>query len=95
MDLATYARTRRRLLDALDESGYELVRPDGAFYLFPRTPGGMDDLAFVEACIRERFLVVPGSAFGCPGHFRMSYAVREHDIDLAVAALARVRAKLG
>ncbi len=95
LDTSAYAAKRHRLLDALEANGYELVRPDGAFYMFPRTPGGMDDLAFVEACIEERFLVVPGSAFGCAKHFRMSYAVRDHDIDLAVEALARVKARVG
>ena len=50
----------------------------------------MDDVEFVGICLKERMLVVPGSGFGCPGHFRMSYAVHDRDVDLAVDALKRV-----
>ena len=67
-----------------------MVRPEGAFYLFPRVPGDGDDVAFVQACVEERLLVVPGSGFAWPGHFRMAYAVTDRDVDLAVDALARV-----
>jgi aspartate aminotransferase len=66
------------------------VRPDGAFYVFPRVPGDLDDVEFVRLCLEERLLVVPGSGFGRAGHFRMSYAVTDRDVDLAVEALARV-----
>ncbi len=91
IDLSGYVAKRRRLLDALTDSGYDFVRPDGAFYLFPRVPtADADDVAFVKLCLEERLLVVPGSGFGCSGHFRMSYAVRDLDIDLAVEALKRV-----
>jgi aspartate aminotransferase len=51
-----------------------------------------DDLAFVRACVEERLLVVPGRGFGRPGFFRLSYAVTDRDVELAAAALARVRA---
>ena len=89
--LDDYARKREILLHALDAGGYEVVRPQGAFYLFPRVPvQGMDDVAFVKACLEERLLVVPGSGFGTPGHFRMSYAVTDRDVELAATALKRV-----
>ena len=93
IDLSGYTAKRKRLIDALTESGYDFVRPLGAFYLFPSVPTTrqkdgkpLDDVAFVKLCLDERLLVVPGSGFGCPGHFRMSYAVRDLDIDLAVDA---------
>jgi len=89
VDTAGYAAKRRRLLDALDAAGYEVVVPQGAFYLFPQVPGGGDDVEFVRACVAERLLVVPGSGFGRPGHVRMAYAVTDRDVDLAVEALAR------
>ena len=86
-----YTEKRRVLLEALGEAGYECVRPDGAFYMFPRVPfEDGDDVAFVQACLEERLLVVPGSGFGRPGHFRMSYAVTDRDVDLAAKALVRV-----
>lgn len=90
VDLAGYADKRTRLLEALDASGYETVRPEGAFYIFPKVPGGMDDVEFVGLCLEERLLVVPGSGFGTPGHFRLSYAVTDRDVELAVDALKRV-----
>ena len=90
VDLAGYAAKRARLLEALEAAGYACVRPEGAFYMFPAVPGGMDDVAFVNACLEERLLVVPGSGFGRPGHFRISYAVTDRAVDLAVGALGRV-----
>ncbi len=94
VDLAGYRRKRAVLLEALAEGGYEVVAPQGAFYLFPRVPRpDGDDLAFVRACVEERLLVVPGRGFGRPGFFRMSYAVTDHDVELAAAALLRVAAR--
>ena len=94
VDTAAYARRRAALLQALGAAGYEVVPPQGAFYLFPRVPrADGDDLAFVRACVEERLLVVPGRGFGRPGFFRLSYAVTDRDVDLAIAALERVAAK--
>jgi aspartate aminotransferase len=96
VDLTDYARRRARLLEALSASGYEVVPPGGAFYMFPRVPGpAPDDVAFVSTCLEERLLVVPGSGFGRPGYFRISYAVTDRDVDLAVDAFARVAQRLG
>ncbi len=94
VDMAGYADKRQTLLAALDDAGYEYVRPDGAFYIFPKTPGGMDDIEFVNLCLEERLLVVPGSGFGRAGHFRISYAVTDRDVELGAEALARVAGKL-
>ena len=94
VDMTGYTRKRRVLLEALDQAGFECVRPDGAFYMFPKVPADDgDDVAFVQACLEERLLVVPGTGFGRPGHFRMSYAVTDRDVDLAAEALGRVMAK--
>jgi aspartate aminotransferase len=94
VDVAPYARRRALLLQALGEAGYDVVAPQGAFYLFPRVPrADGDDLAFVRACVEERLLVVPGRGFGRPGFFRMSYAVSDRDVEMAAAALQRVAAK--
>ncbi len=95
VDLTGYASKRARLLTALGEAGYDMVRPDGAFYMFPRVPGDMDDVAFVGVCLEERLLVVPGSGFGTPGHFRISYAVTDRDVDLALDAFRRVSERIG
>ena len=95
VDVDAYADKRRRLLDALDAAGYDVVRPDGAFYVFPKVPDGEDDVAFVRRCVKERLLVVPGSGFGRAGHFRISYAVTDATIDLAVKALGAVASVSG
>ena len=73
-DLDAYDRNRRKLYEGLTEMGYETARPDGAFYLFIKAPGG-DAEAFSEKAKRHDLLVVPGDGFGCPGYFRLCYAV--------------------
>jgi aspartate aminotransferase len=83
LDPATYQRRRDRVLGALWEMGYECVRPEGAFYLFPRAPGG-DDLRFYEALARHLVLVVPGTGFGTPGFFRIAYCVEDEVLDRAL-----------
>ena len=73
-DLDAYDRNRRKLYEGLTEMGYETARPDGAFYLFVKAPGG-DAAAFSELAKKHDLLVVPGDGFGCPGYFRLCYAV--------------------
>ncbi len=79
VDISAYARKRELLCDGLAECGYAFVRPPGAFYLFPRTPIP-DDVAFVKSLQEEMILAVPGSGFGGPGHFRLSYCVEDETI---------------
>jgi aspartate aminotransferase len=79
VDISAYARKRELLCDGLAESGYQFVRPPGAFYLFPQTPIA-DDVAFVKSLQEELILAVPGSGFGGPGHFRLSYCVEDETI---------------
>ena len=73
-DLESYDRNRRALYDALTEMGYEMAKPDGAFYLFIKAPGG-DANAFSEKAKKKDLLLVPGDGFGCPGYFRICYCV--------------------
>ena len=73
-DLQSYDRNRKALYEALTGMGYEMARPDGAFYLFIKAPGG-DANAFSEAARQKDLLVVPGDSFGCPGYFRICYCV--------------------
>ncbi len=76
VDISVYARKRELLCDGLAECGYVFIRPPGAFYLFPQTPIP-DDVAFVKSLQEELILAVPGSGFGGPGHFRLSYCVED------------------
>jgi aspartate aminotransferase len=73
-DLAAYDRNRRTLADALTEFGYEIARPDGAFYLFMKAPDA-DAKAFSEKAKKQDLLLVPGDDFGCPGWLRLCYCV--------------------
>ena len=73
-DLEAYDRNRKALYEGLTAMGYEMAKPDGAFYLFIKAPGG-DANAFSEAAKQKDLLVVPGDGFGCPGYFRICYCV--------------------
>ena len=73
-DLQAYDRNRRALYEGLTAMGYEMAKPDGAFYLFIKAPGG-DANAFSEKAKERDLLLVPGDGFGCPGYFRICYCV--------------------
>lgn len=73
-DLESYDRKRKALYEGLREMGYEMAKPDGAFYLFIKAPGG-DANAFSQRAKEKDLLVVPGDGFGCPGYFRICYCV--------------------
>lgn len=73
-DISVYERNRDMLLSALQEYGYSCVRPDGAFYLFVRSPEP-DANAFCERAKAHGLLLVPGDDFGCPGYVRIAYCV--------------------
>jgi aspartate aminotransferase len=94
VDIADYQRKRDYLYSQLTELGYSLVKPQGAFYLFPQSPLE-DDVAFVEALQEWNVLTVPGRGFGTPGHFRISYCVEDWVLEGAVAGFARAAEKFG
>ena len=73
-NLQAYDENRRLLYENLTAMGYEMAKPDGAFYLFIKAPGG-DAVAFSEQAKGHDLLVVPGDGFGCPGYFRICYCV--------------------
>ena len=92
VDISEYARKRDLLCDGLNACGYDFIKPGGAFYLFPKTPVP-DDVAFVQTLQEERILVVPGSGFGGPGHFRIAFCVDDETIVNAMPGLQRALAK--
>ena len=79
VDVSEYKRKRDLLCDGLAACGYDFQKPEGAFYLFPKTPVP-DDVEFVRALQQRKILTVPGSGFGGPGHFRIAYCVDEQTI---------------
>ena len=92
VDLGVYRRRHDLMARVLLDAGIEFVMPHGAFYFFPRSPGG-DDSKFVDALLEERILAVPGSGFGCPGHFRLSCAVDEKIIERSAGGFRRAAEK--
>ena len=76
VDLEIYDRRRRLMAQVLRDAGVEFVLPKGAFYFFPKAPGG-DDLKFVDALQDELILAVPGRGFGMAGHIRLCCSVDE------------------
>lgn len=76
VDLGVYDRRRRLMAQVLTDAGIAFTMPKGAFYFFPKAPGG-DDLAFVDALQRELILAVPGRGFGMAGYIRLSCSVDE------------------
>jgi aspartate aminotransferase len=76
VEVSAYRRRRDLMAAVLKDAGYEFTLPEGAFYLFPKSPVA-DDVRFIQLLKAERILVSPGRAFGAPGYFRISYAVPE------------------
>ncbi|MBI5017594.1 MAG: pyridoxal phosphate-dependent aminotransferase [Deltaproteobacteria bacterium] len=88
VDMSLYASNRDRLYDALTDAGYACHKPEGAFYLFPRSPIP-DDVAFVRELQKERILAVPGTGFGGPGHFRLAYCCSAETVERSLPGFRR------
>ena len=82
-DLEFYRKNRDMLYNGLSEMGYDCVKPDGAFYLWIKTPIE-DDSEFAEMAKKYLLLTVPGSAFGCKGYIRLSYCVSPKMIETSL-----------
>jgi len=88
IDVAPYREKRDLMYDGLTRIGYRCVKPQGAFYVFPRTPID-DDVVFVRLLAEEGVLTVPGSGFGMPGHIRISLTVDRETIVRALPGFER------
>ncbi|HNX23423.1 MAG TPA: pyridoxal phosphate-dependent aminotransferase [Spirochaetota bacterium] len=78
-----YKRRRDIFMSGLKEAGYEFTEPEGAFYLFCKSPGG-DDVKFVRHLQKYNILAVPGVGFGGPGYFRIAYCISEKVIERSI-----------
>jgi aspartate aminotransferase len=92
VDIEPYRRRRDLICGILRQAGYEFSEPEGAFYLFPKSPIA-DDARFTEMLKQELILVSPGRAFGTPGYFRISYAVPEKTLVQSKAGFERAMQK--
>jgi aspartate aminotransferase len=88
IDVAPYRDKRDLMYEGLTRIGYQCVKPQGAFYVFPRTPID-DDVAFVRRLAEEGVLTVPGSGFGMPGHIRISLTVERDTVIRALPGFER------
>jgi len=88
IDVGPYREKRDLMYEGLTRIGYQCVKPQGAFYVFPRTPID-DDVAFVRLLADEGVLTVPGSGFGMPGHIRISLTVERDTVVRALPGFER------
>ena len=94
VNLEAYDRNRSRLYGALTEYGFSCIRPQGAFYLFVKSPLE-DEAQFCRICKEHNILVVPGSSFACPGYVRIAYCVSYQQIERSLPAFAQVARACG
>ncbi len=92
VDVRDYEGKRDFFYRSLTTFGYDLVKPQGAFYFFPKAPI-RDDVAFVKELQSKRILTVPGTGFGKPGYFRIAYAVEKRVIEAALPGFKEVAEK--
>lgn len=93
-DVSVYEKNRNTLLSALTSYGFTCVRPDGAFYLFMRSPEP-DANAFCEKAKQYDLLLVPGDDFGCAGYVRIAYCVSPAMIARSLPAFEKLARSYG
>ncbi len=93
-DISVYDTNRRLLLSELTSYGFTVVKPDGAFYLFMKSPSESAK-EFCEAAKKYELLLVPSDSFGCPGYVRISYCVTTEQVERALPAFKRLAEDYG
>lgn len=88
VDVRVYQKKRDLLCAGLSKAGYSFIKPEGAFYLFVKSPIP-DDVLFVRELLQENILAVPGTGFGTPGFFRLAYCVDDRVIEGSIAGFGR------
>ncbi len=91
VDVGIYEARRNAMAEVLQNAGYEFQMPQGAFYFFPKAPGG-DDVTFCQRLFEQKVLAVPGTGFGKPGHFRLTFCVDESVIRGSAEGFAKALA---
>ena len=94
VDVAAYDRNRLALYNGLKECGFECIKPQGAFYLFVKSPVA-DEKQFCEAGKKYNILMVPGSSFACPGYVRLAYCVSYETIQNSLPEFKKLAAEYG
>ena len=91
-DISTYVKNGQLLYRGLVDAGFECVKPQGAFYLFPKALEP-DDYAFYERAKKYDLLLVPGTDFGCPGYFRVAYCIKTETIERSLPLFKKLAAE--
>ncbi len=91
-DISIYERNAKLLYNGLIDAGFECVKPQGAFYLFPKALED-DDYAFCERAKKFDLLLVPGADFGCPGYFRAAYCIKTETIERSLPLFKKLAAE--
>ncbi|GKH33083.1 pyridoxal phosphate-dependent aminotransferase [Muricomes sp. OA1] len=91
-DISYYNRNRETLYNGLKELGFECIKPEGAFYLFVKSPVA-DEKEFCAAAKKYNILIVPGSSFACPGYVRLAYCVSYETIVNSLPKFAELAAE--
>lgn len=94
VNLEAYNRNRNRLYEGLKECGFSCIRPEGAFYLFVKSPVD-DENAFCAKAAGHNILLVPGSSFACPGYVRIAYCVSYEQIERSMPAFHALAKEYG
>ena len=94
VDLETYEKNRNLIYGALTEYGFTCAKPDGAFYLFVKSPVE-NEKEFCEVAKKHHVLVVPGSSFACPGYVRLAYCVSYEQIERSLPAFKKIAEEYG
>ncbi|MCD6187220.1 MAG: pyridoxal phosphate-dependent aminotransferase [Desulfuromusa sp.] len=94
VDVEEYRRKRDILYNKLIELGFEMVKPDGGFYLFPKSPLA-DEMEFIRIAQKYKILLVPGSGFGAPGFFRIAYCVEDKVIEKSLPVWEKLAREAG
>jgi len=94
VDIGEYVKKRDMLYNGLTKMGYSIVKPQGAFYIFPKSPVE-DEMKFIDALLKQNVLVVPGRGFGAPGYFRISYCVDDRVIEGALPRFKKAAEEFG
>lgn len=87
-----YDKNRKLLYNGLTKLGYECIKPEGAFYLFVKSPIE-DDIKFSNMAKKHNILIVPGTSFACPGYIRIAYCVAYKTIESAMSGFASLMAE--
>ena len=94
VNVEAYDRNRNLLYNSLKELGFWCIKPEGAFYLFVKSPL-KDEKEFTDLCKKHRVLVVPGTSFACPGYVRIAYCVSYEQIERSIPAFREIAKECG